>query len=865
MKEKMIVIDGNSLLFRAFYATYNPYTPIMRTKDGIPTNALFAFSNMINKIVSEFKYNEHIIVVFDTGHKTFRHQELDTYKANRKPLPEDLRIQMPLAREFLHAMGIYTCELEGYEGDDVAGSVAKKASKEGFKVHLYTSDRDFLQLIDDNIDVFILKKGLSDIAIMDKSALLSEYELLPEQIPDFKGLMGDSSDNLKGIPGVGKKTAVKLIKEYGNLDNIIEASSKLKGKVYENIIEYQDQGRLCRHLAEIKTDLALPFSLSDTLYTGHDFQKLSSFCNKYELKQLLNKLNYSRANKKAMKDTVNYEIVNKCPMSSFDEISIALDMSDINYNYADIYGIAYHIEGKTYYEKIDDLLKDTAFIDAIQSKKVKKYACDYKAIKVALKRFNILIDGLYFDLLIASYLLDSSLSNNINSIMNFYGKELSQNENSNLLFVDGNSLKYAEIAYYIYSLYDEVIKSLKNADALELFDKIELPLVDVLCDMELEGFPLHKDDLYSMGETFKEKLDSISKEIYSLAGMEFNISSPKQVGEVLFDKLGIKSPTKKMSTSVEVLNKIKNQNPIVDKILNYRKYSKLLSTYVDGLATYIHDDGKLHPIYNQALTTTGRLSSSEPNIQNISIRDEESKLIRKAFYYDDENIEILSFDYSQVELRILASLSGCQKLIDAFNNDEDIHTLTAKHIFHKDEVSDNERRKAKAVNFGIVYGISDWGLAEQLEISTFEARDIIKVFYETYPEILSFMKNIADDAEKNGYAKTILGRVRYIREFHDSNYQVREFARRAAINAPIQGSAADIIKIAMVNISRLLKEGNYKTKMVCQIHDELIFKVPREEMEVVSTLIAEQMENAYPMRCRLKVEGTHGRTWYEAK
>lgn len=866
--KKIVIIDGNSVLFRAFYATFNPTMPIMRNKDGIPTNAVFAFSNMINKIISTFDGDEHLLVAFDTGKKTFRHEELETYKAQRKKAPEELVIQMPLAREYLSAMGVFTYELDGFEGDDIAGTVAVMAANLNYKVEIYTSDRDFLQLINDNITIRIIKRGLSDIVDMTPSTLFETYGLLPHQIPDYKGLMGDASDNLQGIPGVGEKTAVKLITQFGDLENIIKESANQKGKVYESIIVNQDSGRLCKRLAMIKTDIVLPFSVEDTLYLGYDFQRLSSFCAQYELKQLMNKLNSKKANVSSKKEDIEFAIISSTKNIDLEnDVGIALDMDNSNYNFAKIKGLALAQKSGNYYIKTDDLKSDSKLLKHLANKNIKKYCYDFKALCVALKKIGISIDGLHFDLLIASYVLDSSLSNDVNSIFNYYSISLSKEntESLNLFESEDNAKRFVEIAYYALHLFDDVMTSLKKSEGIDLFNNIEIPLVSVLANMEIEGFPLNKEKLLEIGEQYRHKLEQVSSEIYDLAGEKFNIASPKQVGELLFNKLKINSPTKKLSTSVDVLKKIAHEHEIVEKILEHRKYAKLLSTYVDGLVTHIHDDGKLHPLFNQALTQTGRLSSSEPNIQNISIRDEEGRQIRQAFYYPNNSLNILSLDYSQIELRVLASMSNCERLIEAFNNDDDIHELTAKYVFHKNEVTSNERRLAKAVNFGIVYGISDWGLAEQLEISPFEAREIIKRFYETYPEILTYMKQVAENAEKTGYVKTLLGRIRYIREFHDANYQVREFAKRAAVNAPIQGTAADIIKIAMINIALVLEDKSLKTKMVLQIHDELIFEVPDDELEIVEPIIKELMENAVKLKCNLKVDGGHAKTWYNAK
>lgn len=870
--KKLTIIDGNSLLFRSFYATFHPGSPIMSTKEGIPTNAVFAFSNMMNKLVSDFDDSSYILVVFDTGKKTFRHQELDTYKANRKPLPEELKIQMPIAREFLHAMGISTYEMDGFEGDDIAGSVAKLAQKEGFEVSIYTSDHDFLQLIDSSISICMIRKGLRDIVVYTPEKLQEEYQLEPKQIPDLKGLMGDASDNLPGIPGVGQKTAIKLLNQYHTLEGVIEASKETKGKLYENILNHQEDGKLCKHLATISIDVEIPFSLEDTHYIGYDFNAMVSFCSKYELKSLLNKLSYEKANRKqsVKKEEITFEEVEDLPFLPSGSIGLAIDLEKgiNNYHLAEVFGLSITIEQTSYYIKKDALLHAEIAKKVLLSSDIKKCCYDYKAIQVALARIGLEIHGLSNDFLIAAYLLDSSLENNARAILNYFGKDLTEEEQNSMedLFAESSSCikRTCEISYYALHLVPYIEQELKKADAFKLYEEMELPLTSVLAKMELEGFPLNAEELEKIASSFRQKISSLTLEIYELAGESFNIASPKQVGNILFQKLGL-GDGKKVSTSVDVLKKIEHKHPIVGKILEYRKYSKLVSTYVDGLKVHIHADGKLHPMFHQALTTTGRLSSSEPNLQNISVRDEEGKLIRKAFFYPNSDDYILSLDYSQVELRILASLSGCKKLIDAFNQDEDIHALTARHVFHKEEVTSEERRKAKAINFGIVYGISDWGLAEQLSISPFEAREIIQSFYQTFPEVLEFMRSIAENAEKDGYVKTLFGRTRYIREFHDSSYQVREFAKRAAFNAPIQGTAADIIKIAMIQIDHMLEEHHYKTKMISQIHDELIFKVPQEEINIVFPKIQELMENACQMTVKLKADGSYARTWYDAK
>ena len=861
---KITIIDGNSLLFRAYYATAYPGVEIMRNQEGVPTNAIFAFSNMINKIINEMKNGEYIFVAFDTGKPSFRKSQLESYKANRKPAPEDLVKQFPIAREFLNAIGIFQFEKDGFEGDDVAGTVAKLAEQEGFDVHIYTSDRDFLQLVTDNITVHILKTGLSNVLLMTPESVKEAYGFAPKQIVDYKGLRGDASDNLPGIPGIGEKTAVKLIQEYGDFDNIIANASTMKGKIGENILAHQEIGKISRDLAIIQTDITLPFSVSNCLYGGYNFTDLNDFCKKYGFKQLMNKI--PQKWKKVDIKEIPIEPIIIHSLKGFEipnDIGIALDYSDDDYTNDNIFGISFDFNNHHLYMEIDDLIKDEIAKEILRNNTYHKHCYDFKAIKVALSRYGVEIKGLSFDLLIAAYLIDSSLNSNPISVLNLFDIDISSEENTSL-FVQNNPHKTAKMAYYALHLKENALEILKKNYALDLYSNLELPLVDTLADMEIEGFPLDSKKLDEFGEEFKLKADALAAEIYELAGEEFNLSSPKQIGEILYQKLGLRSG-RKMSTSVDALKDLINDHPVVSKILEYRKYFKLLSTYVEGLKNHIHEDGKIHAKFNQALTTTGRLSSSDPNLQNISIRDEEGKLIRKAFHYDDE-YEILSLDYSQIELRILAGLSNCQALKEIFMSGEDIHSATAKRIFNlQEEPTDSQRRRAKTVNFGIVYGISDWGLAEQLDIPVKEAKAIIDSFYISFPEIEIFFKDIINHALQDGYVSTMFGRRRYLREIHDSNYQTREFAKRAAMNAPVQGTAADLIKIAMMKVDKMLKEGHYETKMVLQIHDELIFKVPQKEKDIIYPLIKKEMENAIDFDVPLEVEGGFGKDWYSTK
>lgn len=861
--KKLIIIDGYSLLFRAYFATaYGGKETIMRTKNGIPTNAIFAFANMINKIITSFKGGEHLFVGFDSGKPCFRKEEFDQYKANRAPCPEELKTQMPIAREFLDAIGVMRHEEVGYEGDDICGSVAKLASKEGYTVSICTSDRDFLQLIDDNVSIEILKRGMSDIIHANNGNIVELFGFTPTQLIDYKGLRGDRSDNLPGIPGVGEKTAVKLIQEYGNLENIIANADKIGGKLGANIKTYAEQGRKCRDLATIKTDIKLPFKISDLEYRGFQFEKINEFCQKYELKSILNRLPTKLKNTSAIK--IDFKVVNDLPPDDYKEVGLYLDLDSDNYHYANINAIGISSKDCVYIIDANNIKNATNLITILNNKECQKCVYDYKEIKVALHRLNIPINGLNFDLLLAAYLLDNTLKNDVVSVMNYFNVDVGNKAQGDLL---NNTADYdfiAKCAYQVLKQKERVINELEKVDATKLFYEIELPLTNVLADMEIEGFPLDKQELNKIGEIYRKKIDEISKEIYRLAGHEFNIASPKQVADVLFNELNLKSGNNR-STSSDVLEAIKDEHQIVVKILEHRKYAKLISTYIDALVKHVHDDGKIHALFNQALTATGRLSSSEPNLQNISVRDEEGRIIRKAFHYPNNEYLILSLDYSQIELRILAALAHSQALIDVFNNNRDIHSETAKKIFKLDrEPSANERRKAKAVNFGIVYGISEFGLSEQLSISRLEAREIINNFYNAYPEIGDFLKNIISDADKKGHVKTYYNRRRYLREIHDQNYQVREFAKRAAMNAPIQGTAADIIKIAMIEVVNMLKEKKYQSQLVLQIHDELIFKVKKEEKETLISDIKNVMENI-TFTIKLKVSVGCGDTWYEAK
>ena len=867
--KKLVIVDGNSLLFRAYYATSFTGT-IMRRKDGFPTNAIFGFTNMMNKIISTLKDGDLLFVSFDTGQKTFRHKEMETYKAQRKPIDEDLKLQLPVARDLLKAMGVFYYELEGYEGDDLAGTVAKIGSNANLEVDVYTSDKDYLQLINNNISIYMITKGIKETKIMNKESLFNEMGLTPDQIRDYKGLMGDPSDNIKGIPGVGEKTAIKLLQQYSSLEGIIEAMKNEKSKLAQKILDNQDLGKFCKHIATIDTEVPLPFTLEDLEYSGYDFNELSSFYTKQEFYSLLKKLKPNskkrNINKVSKEKSIKFE---KILISSFKELpnnisTFVLDYNQTNYHHANINNVIFADNENVYIYDYSLAKKDQSFINFITDENIKKSTFDSKAMYVLLNKDHIELKGISFDLLLASYLLDSSLANDPITVCAYFGKNILADDQVSLF--DDNSTT-CNLTFVINSIKNDVITSLKEIDCYDLYNNIELKLAIVLAKMEIEGFPLNKEALNVINEKYNVILNELTEKIDILADVKINLASPKQVADLLFNKLMLPS-NKKQSTSIEVLNSIKHLHPIVPLLIEYRKYSKLISTYTSGLSDYIFSDGKIHALFNQALTTTGRLSSSEPNLQNISVRDEEGKLIRKAFFYDDEDLYLLSLDYSQIELRLLAHMANVSLLIKAFNEGKDVHEQTAREIFNipnDEEVPSNLRRKAKTVNFGIVYGISDWGLAEQLSCPVQEAKTIINNFYLVYPEIKTYFDNVVDFATKNNYVTTLFKRRRYILELNSDNYQTREFGKRAAQNAPIQGTAADLIKMAMIKIDEEITNKKLKSKLVLQIHDELIFKIYPEEKDIMYNLVKNTMENIYPLNVKLEVDGACAKTWYDCK
>lgn len=876
LMSKTYIVDGNSLLFRAYYST--AYTGnLMMNKDGIPTNAIFAFHNLMKKIKAKIKDGDHLFVAFDTDKPTFRRQEFSEYKAQRSECPEELKIQMPIAREMLLAMGIYYQELEGYEADDLAGSMAKYAALKGDEVRLFTSDKDFLQLLDlsDDVTVEMLKKGLTETICYTKANLKELFGLYPNQIVDFKGIAGDPSDNYKGIKGVGEKTAFKLLEQYGHLEEILKhCKEDPKPKVNQKFIEGEKEALFFKRLASIYTELEMKNSYDQSLYQPYQKSKLASFYLKYQLKQFLRQMD----SLEGMIDDQNHQISlfddeisetesqvspfkqrEEKIVSSFSEITekiqaMTYDSSNDNENDATLYGFVFCSEHYIYSLTENNAKGDAGFIRFLKDQTKNLAVFDYKGLLVLLRRYGYpVIKGVDFDLLIATYIVNPDSGQKREDLFLSYGVSLDSSKN----------LASQTISYTL-DLKQEVLAQLEQNESLSLFKNVEMKLSEILADMEMEGFPIDLSVLSEIDKEYKEILTSLQNQIYQLAGKEFNINSPKQLEEVLFTDLGIHHYKGEKGTSVEVLNAHINDHDIIPLILQYRLYNKLVSGYTSALPSHTKSDGKIHAIYNQALTSTGRLSMSEPNLQNISIRNEEGKNIRKAFFYPNKEYYILSLDYSQVELRMLAHIANIEVLKEIFQEKQDIHRATASKVFNVpfSEVTSEMRRKAKAVNFGIVYGISPYGLSNQLDIPVTEASQLISQFKSTFNGIEEFQQKTIQVAREKGYVTTILNRRRYLKDINSSNRALRSFSERAAVNSVIQGSAADLIKMAMIRCTEALK--SYRTKMILQIHDELLFKVPKEEIDIVLPLLKKEMESALDISVPLEVDGNAAFTWYEA-
>lgn len=861
--EKIILVDGNNLLFRSYYATaYNGN--FMKNSKGFPTNALFGFSNMINKIILEEKPT-YILVAFDKG-KTFRHEKYSEYKAGRIEMPDELRLQFPIAKKLLELMGIKYYEIENYEADDIIGTFSKFCDNTKYTGTIISSDKDLLQLITDSVDIKLLKS--KDYIRYNPESFYEEYKIKPINIIDLKSLMGDSSDNIKGVKGIGEKTALKLLQEYKTLNGIYENIDKISGKTKEKLIDGKNDAYISYELATIVTNVPIEISIDDIKYKGNQ----TGLNDLYEELEFYSFLKKDKVEKEVTKPFDVKIIKNIGEINVEGDCAVYLEILGTNYHNSKILGMGVYNENSSIYIPLEILKQQPDFL-----LKNNKYTYDIKKTYVSFKWNNINIDNINYDAMIAGYLLDYNVKDDIAYLANqfdydipfyenIYGKNNKLSEPNNVDIIAYNSVLKAKFIYETYNIFNE---KLNNENMIELFNDIEIPLSYTLGDMEYNGVYVDKEILNQMGIEIKNKIFEVEKNIYEIVGHEFNISSPQQLGTVLFEELNL--PTKKKgktgySTAADVLNKLVDKHPIINMIIEYRMLTKLYNTYIEGLISSIHTDGKVHTIYTQTLTRTGRLSSIEPNLQNIPIRYEYGKLIRKAFLPSPNSL-ILSSDYSQIELRVLAHMANVEALIDAFNNDIDIHTKTASDIFNVpiSEVTKSMRRIAKAVNFGIIYGISGYGLSENLGISTKEASNFIEQYLNMYPGIKTYMDETIKKAHENKYVKTLFNRKRNIPELDNKNYMIRSGAERIALNTPIQGTSADIIKIAMVEASKKLKESNMKTKMILQVHDELIFDVFKDELDMVKEIVKETMEGVCKMSVPLKVDIEVGTDWYDTK
>ncbi|MBQ1506786.1 MAG: DNA polymerase I [Erysipelotrichales bacterium] len=870
---RLLLIDGNSLVFRAYYATLHANR--MTTSDGIPTGALYGFIHMIRKAVSSFS-PEEILVAFDTRKPTFRHLKYDAYKGTRKHPDEDLVVQFPIVREYLDAVNITRFEIEGYEADDIIGTFVEHRPED--EIMILTGDKDILQLIRPYATVYMMKKGITDLLKVDEAELLNSYGLKkPSEIIELKGLMGDPSDNIPGVRKVGEKTALSMIEKYGTVENVLAHTEEFKGKMKENLILDHDVALLSKELATIFTDVPVDVHGFDLTYKPDPLREYE-FYKKYELRSLIKEMgdvSQYLTNSEPSETSSEKSVRERVRLNAFDpslftgNTVVFAVYSSLDHTKGEFCGYSFTTKEASYYLPAENVAGP--FYKWMYGE-TEKALYDIKEYYHRFK--NNGYEGIIraYDLMIASFLVNDTMTAYEDRILQYQGNISKSVEdvfgklNKPKLVDPEEELIYAcENSEFLFDLQPVIEKSLKELEIEKLYNDVEAPLARVLFKMEDEGIRIDTDMLDQIAKETFEKTERLSKEIYELAGEEFNLNSPKQLGEILFDKLGLYGG-KKRSTAADVLEKLRHKHPVVEKILEYRKYQKFYSTYAEGLKKYIREDGKIHTQYNQCLVSTGRLSSSEPNLQNITIRDEESRIIRKAFIPEKDCV-LMSADYSQVELRILAHMADEPVLIDTFRKNVDVHTRTAMDIFNipENEVTPEERRKGKTVNFGIVYGISDFGLAERLGIDRYEAQSYIDNYFKSYPRVKHFLDDTVKYCEDHGYVKTLLNRRREIPEIHAKEYMRREFGKRAAMNAPIQGTAADLIKIAMNRIDRRIAEEGLKSRMIMQVHDELIFNVPKDEIEVMSHLIQNEMEHAMELKVPLEAVAVYGPTWYEAK
>ncbi|WP_128837591.1 DNA polymerase I [Streptococcus sp. DD11] len=879
-KNKLLLIDGSSVAFRAFFALYNQIDRF-KSPSGLHTNAIYGFHLMLNHLMERVQPT-HILVAFDAGKTTFRTEMYADYKGGRAKTPDEFREQLPFIREMLGYLGIRYYDLPQYEADDIIGTLDKMAEKTAvpYDVTIVSGDKDLIQLADDNTVVEISKKGVAEFEEFTPAYLMEKMGITPAQFIDLKALMGDQSDNIPGVTKIGEKTGLKLLWEYGSLENLYDKIDQLKAsKMKENLIKDKEQAFLSQKLATIDTQAPIEIGLEDLVYSGPKVAELLKFYEEMGFRQLKQALEAEAAPAAAPAE-ISYEEVKEVTADMLDAAAFFhFELLGDNYHTEDMVGFAWGTAEKIYACRDARLLQQPLFKDFLEKTALKVY--DFKRAKVLLSRLGIELSRPAFDSRLAKYLLSTVDNNEIATIAGLYGRtalasdEAVYGKGAKRALPDDEAL-LSHLARKVAVLLETeapMIDQLREHDQLDLLLEMEQPLAFVLAKMEIAGIKVQRETLQTMQAENEGVLAQLTQEIYDLAGEEFNINSPKQLGSILFEKLGLPLElTKKTktgySTAVDVLERLAPIAPIVEKILEYRQIAKIQSAYVIGLQEAILPDGKIHTRYVQDLTQTGRLSSVDPNLQNIPVRLEQGRLIRKAFVPEWEDSVLLSSDYSQIELRVLAHISGDEHLIDAFRHGADIHTSTAMRVFgieKPEDVTANDRRNAKAVNFGVVYGISDFGLANNLSISRKEAKSYIDTYFERYPGIKAYMENVVREARDKGYVETLFHRRREIPDINSRNFNVRGFAERTAINSPIQGSAADILKVAMINLDRALTEGKYQARMLLQVHDEIVLEVPNTELSAVRRLVKDIMEAAIELKVPLEADENAGQTWYEAK
>lgn len=872
-KNKIVLLDGNSLAYRAFFAL-----PLLTNDKGIHTNAVYGFTMMLEMIMNNEKPT-HILVAWDAGKTTFRHSTFEDYKGGRQKTPPELSEQFPYIRKLIDSFGISQYELDLYEADDIIGTLSRECNDAKAEVVIISGDKDLTQLATDQTTVCITRKGITDLEKYTPEHIEEKYGISPKQIIDMKGLMGDASDNIPGVPGIGEKTALKLLKEYGSVENVYESIDRITAKkMKENLVTNKDQAFMSKELATIDVHAPVEVGFSDLIFTGRKEEEVMQLYKELQFNSLLEKMDAPVA-AEPMQD-IEIITVDEMTADMLTEVmSLHVEVDGDNYLSADVLGIGLADEDHTYFIAADRVASSVALKEWLEDDTKVKYVSDAKSAYAALARIGADLQGIEFDLMLAAYIVNPSFStgevaeiarsfgyHGVESDEAVYGKGAKRSRPAEEQLAEHVARK----AHAVWNLFDKVTGQLAENEQQKLFHDLELPLARILGKMEVTGVKTDLGVLQKIGGELSERLASIEQQIYEMAGETFNINSPKQLGVILFEKIGL-TPIKKTktgySTAADVLEKLEGEHEIIQHILLYRQLGKLNSTYIEGLSKEIHEDGKIHTRFQQALTQTGRLSSINPNLQNIPIRLEEGRKIRAAFIPSKPEWIMFAADYSQIELRVLAHISQDEKLIDAFRQGADIHTKTAMDVFKvpEDEVDGNMRRAAKAVNFGIVYGISDYGLSQSLNITRKEAGEFIDTYLASFPGVKEYMDSSIIDAKQKGYVTTLLNRRRYLPDITSSNFNLRSFAERTAMNTPIQGTAADIIKKAMIDMDARLEAENLQARMLLQVHDELIFEAPAEELDKLKEIVPEVMEQTVQLDVPLKVDWNYGKSWYETK